>query len=321
MSLGITLGITLENAEELSDGSVRGRCPVCALEGRDRSGNHLRIFAGGRVHCVVDPDHWREARRILGLADGRGGRREFSPAEKRAWARERADRERRLRERGRAEERAHEALPALVARWRWPEDAVWEDSPVRPDGPGSDDPRGFLTRLFPPGATVWTGENWQSGPKHGIGRFLSVGTWTGQPPDVVGPMVAPAAFRPDTLTRSRSAVVASPYVVLDFDECGRAESLAIVRWLREGLGWTLRAMVWTGGKSIHAWFDDPGPDCVGSLRATAKILGIDRTLIGAPEHPCRLPGQVHAKTGQRSALLWASVSPAFNGREAAADPP
>jgi hypothetical protein len=253
---------------------------------------------------VVDPDHWQEARRMLGFTDERGRRPELTPAEKRAWATEKADRERRLRERALAEERATMALPALVDRWRWPEDAVWEDSPIRPDGPGTDDPREFLARLFPPEAIVWTGETWQSGPEHGIGRFRTVAEWAGQAPDNVGPMVAPAVFDPGTLTRSRSAVVASPFIVLDFDDRTRAEALAIVRWLREGMDWTLRAVVWTGGKSVHAWFDDPGPECVAALRDTAKILGIDRTLIGAPEHPCRLPGQRHAKTGGISTVLW-----------------
>jgi hypothetical protein len=41
-----------------------------------------------------------------------------------------------------------------------------------------------------------------------------------------------------------------------------------------------------------------------SLRPVLDPFGIDGSLIGHPEHPCRLPGQVHAKTGKMSRVLW-----------------
>lgn len=290
----------LENADKLPDGSVRGRCPVCALDGRDRSGNHLRIYPSGRLHCAVDPDHWREAKRLLGLDGGPQERREFTPAEKREWARQKQEEERRLQ----ARERARQSLPALVERWRWDEAEVWESSPIRPDGPGTDDPRLFLSALFPADAVVWTGETWQSGATHGAGRFRTVAEWAEASRDDVGPMVAPAIYPAGAVSRNHADVIEAPYVVLDFDERSREDSLAIVRWLREGMDWELVAMVWTGGKSVHAWFRHPGAECVDALAQNAGILGIDKSLIGAPEHPCRLPGQKHSKTGNLSTLLW-----------------
>lgn len=294
----------LENAVDLPDGSVRGRCPVCAMEGRDRSGNHLRIFPGGRLHCMVDGEHWQEARRLLGLDVG--SQREFTPAEKRAWAQQKREEERRLQARAVAEERARQSLPALVERWRWDEADVWDDSPIRLEGPEVDDPRLFLARRFPAEAVVWTGHEWQSGSTHGVGRWRTVAEWSESARDDVGPMVAPAIYPAGAVSRNKVDVVDAPYLVLDFDERSRAESLAIVRWLREDLEWDLAAMIWTGGKSVHAWFHHPGAACVEELAQTARLIGIDKSLIGAPEHPCRLPGQIHKDTKNTSTLLWSS---------------
>ena len=119
------------------------------------------------------------------------------------------------------------------------------------------------------------------------------------------------------MARTADNVLASPFVVLDFDGMPGAppttagqidqhvcESLAIVRWLNEELRWSLAAIVWSGSKSIHAWFRQPPAAALQSLRATATALGIDAGLIGRPEHPARLPGQRHAKTGGMSRMLW-----------------
>ena len=133
----------------------------------------------------------------------------------------------------------------------------------------------------------------------------------------IGPMTTPAIWKPGTTSRIAAKVAASPYTVLDFDgfdgvqPCTAAEhrehidgSLALVRWLRDDLDWPLAAMLWSGSKSIHAWFHTPPPDVLESLRKTSTALGIDPGLIGRPEHPCRLPGHIHPKTGMRSRVLW-----------------
>jgi hypothetical protein len=63
-------------------------------------------------------------------------------------------------------------------------------------------------------------------------------------------------------------------------------------------------IVWTGSKSIHAWFHSPPTGVLQSLKNNACALGIDPGLIGRPEHPCRLLGQRHSKTGGMSRVLW-----------------
>ena len=130
-------------------------------------------------------------------------------------------------------------------------------------------------------------------------------------------MTAPAIWMPETVSRAAANVLASPYVVLDFDGFDGAKpetpdqlqahlhaSFALIRWMREGLHWKLAAILWTGGKSLHAWFHCPSQEVLESLRTTAVPLGLDAGLIGRPEHPCRLPGQRHAKSGKHSRVIW-----------------
>jgi hypothetical protein len=205
----------------------------------------------------------------------------------------------------------------IIARHGWDDVHVWEDSPQRIDCDLVElDPRHFLDSLFSRNAIIWTGDVFHSGTRY-AGRWRNVAAWQDTAVDEIGPMTTPAVWKPGSLSRTRENVIAAPYTVLDFDgfdgckpektdeiEKHRSDSLALVRWIREGLRWQLAAIVWTGSKSIHAWFHTPPADVLRSLRDAAPSLGIDAGLIGRPEHPCRLPGQVHARTGRVSQVLW-----------------
>src|SRR5690606_34652912 len=111
------------------------------------------------------------------------------------------------------------------------------------------DPRLFLASLFRSHDVVWTGAVWNSGRRH-ADHWRTVAKW--QTAEVLGPMVSPAIWQPGTVSRTAANVAAAPFTVLDFDEMdGRkpetpaeieehvAASLALVRWLREGLRWQL----------------------------------------------------------------------------------
>ncbi|BCU76555.1 hypothetical protein llg_12700 [Luteolibacter sp. LG18] len=130
-------------------------------------------------------------------------------------------------------------------------------------------------------------------------------------------MTTPAHWAPGTVSRTTANVVSSPYTVLDFDgldgihpvtpaehEAHLHHSLAIIRFLRREMGLTLAAILHTGGKSLHAWFDTPPPPVLASLKDHAPLLGLDAGLIAQPAHPCRLPGHKHHKTGRVGEVLW-----------------
>lgn len=294
---------------------ITARCPACVATGNDRTGDHLVILPSGKFGCTVGRD--REHRREIFALVGIRGERKLDPRRDREW-REQRDKERHLAEsRQHLIETAREKRGAIIARHPWAPEDLWESSPQRLDCElVTSDPRHFLDTMFPLDSRVWAGEVFHSGTRH-ADRWRTVADWLNSPLPHIGPMTTPAVWKRGISNRTGENTQSAPYVVADFDGFDdhkpespaeiRAHiraSLAISRWMREGLGWSLAAIISTGGKSIHCWFHTPPPAVLQSLRDSATALGIDSGLIDRPEHPCRLPGQTHAKTGQMSRLLW-----------------
>lgn len=50
-------------------GGIQAACPICREEGKDRTGNHLKIFNNGSFHCIVgseaDPTHNKRIYQLL----------------------------------------------------------------------------------------------------------------------------------------------------------------------------------------------------------------------------------------------------------------
>jgi hypothetical protein len=295
---------------------ITARCPACAAAGNDRRGEHLAILPSGKFACAAlpgDAAHRREIFRFVGIV----GERKPDPERDRRWRLEWDEKKRRESARAALVATARSKRDAIIARHRWEPCDVWEDSPQRIDCRLVEvDPRHFLQSLFPQAATVWTGEVFESGKRH-ANHWRTVQDWQDVDEHAIGPMISPATWKPGTVSRTGENVLSAPFVVLDFDgfdgiapvtpaeiQKHVRDSLALVRWIREGLQWQLAAIVSTGSKSIHAWFHAPPATILQSLRTAASALGVDEGLIGRPEHPARLPGQRHAKTGGLSRMLW-----------------
>lgn len=296
---------------------IVAQCPACHATGGDRRGEHFFLnTTDGKFGCAAlpaDAGHRREIFALVGIK----GERTPDPEGDRRRRQELAQERRRQAERAILAETARQKRDRIIARHRWRLADVWDDSPQRIDQHlVENDPRHFIASLFPQGATIWTGEVFQSGTKH-ADRWRTTADWMDADEKEVGPMVAPATWKPGVISRAAENVAFAPFTVLDFDgfdghkpetpqEIARhvADSLALVRWIREGLRWQLAAVIWTGSKSIHAWFHNPGKAALYSLHTTATALGVDSGLIGRAEHPARLPGQRHVKTGGVSRVLW-----------------
>ncbi len=303
---------------------VVAQCPACHAAGNDRSGEHFYLNAAtGKWGCGClpgDTEHRREIFRLIGIR----GERRPDPERDRRWRLERdAERRRQAVEKSLADAAARNRA-GIVARHLWSLADVQKSSPQRIDDPlVESDPRHFLKSLFRQDAIVWTGEHHHSGSKHAAhwlttaDHFRPVSDWTAQPVARLGPMTSPATWPEGIVNRNAANVLVAPYVVVEFDGVGGIkptgsqaigrhvlESLALIRWLRESLRWELAAMVFSGSVSVHAWFHSPSIAALASLKTAATALGIDSGLIGRPEHPCRLPGQRHAKTGNLSRVLW-----------------
>ena len=294
---------------------LTARCPACAANGSDRTGVHFFFnVSTGQWGCGALPGDGEHRKEIFALVGIRGERRP-DPERDRRWRMDRDEETRRQSAAKALTDAATQTRAGIIKRHPWALADVWEDSPQRIDCPLVElDPRHFIASLFPQDVTVWVGEVHHSGTRH-ADHWRTVKDWQDAPN--VGPMVAPCVWKPGTLNRTAENVERSPFVVLDFDGVNGKppstaeeisqhvqDSLAIVRWLHSELYWNLAAIVWTGSKSLHAWFHSPPAAAVHSLRTTASALGVDPGLVGRPEHPCRLPGQLHAKTGGMSRVLW-----------------
>jgi hypothetical protein len=71
MSLDVRL---LEKVRELANGVIQARCPACAEGGRDRTGEHLRLYPDGRFGCCVHPRDREHRKRIFALAGDKSSR-------------------------------------------------------------------------------------------------------------------------------------------------------------------------------------------------------------------------------------------------------
>ena len=81
----------LEKVRELAGGIVQAQCPACAEGGKDRTGEHLRIYPDGRFGCCVHPKDGEHRKRIWALAGVRqpgtfGLRLKTPPALPAAWS-------------------------------------------------------------------------------------------------------------------------------------------------------------------------------------------------------------------------------------------
>ena len=313
----------LEKVRLHISGKITARCPACAEEGGDRKGNHLVIFPDDRFACAAHGGDGEHRKRIMALIGVRSGIQP-DPEQRRQWRERSAIEQRRRTEALRLAESVRAHRRDLIRRFTWYPTDVWHDSPQRIDGDlVATEPTHFLASLFRPSDVLWTGEVHHSGSIIHAERWRPCRDWY-RAAGPIGPMTTPAVWKPETHSRASGNVLSAPYTVLDFDGFDGIkpasrdalsrhvhDSLALVRWLREGMGWHLAAILWTGGKSLHAWFHTPPPAVLGSLHPVAKSFGMDSGLIGRPEHPCRLPGQVHRMTHRISRVLWLQSSPSL----------
>ncbi len=165
----------------------------------------------------------------------------------------------------------------------------------------------FLLAMFAEEDTVWVGRDVRDtgSPNHQY-RFKTAEEWLAinRAP---GWFTCPCAFKPGSFSRSDKNVLVPRYVVIESDKLTHDQIGAVFRWLiHSGHGLTLKAVVDTGGKSLHGWFDYPSPQTVEWLREILPRLQCDKSMLTLSQ-PCRLPGVVRPETGRYQRLLYASL--------------
>ena len=148
---------------------------------------------------------------------------------------------------------------------------------------------------------IWIGERYHSGEVHGVGHFKSREEWLAGS-HCPGPLICPSTFKPGVFSRSTENVVSKPSLVVESDVLSKDEMCAVFNWINHKVGIELKAVVDTGNKSLHGWFDYPPPDIFEELRAVLPELGCDEKTLH-PSQPVRLPGCPRGDKHQRLVYL------------------
>lgn len=190
--------------------------------------------------------------------------------------------------------RAHVSLPKLLEDHRFTT-AQWRAaSPTAvPADPRTHWP--LLLSLFDPNDVVWVAEDVRHSSADSdrfADRFRPVNDWLREK-FTPGNFTCPATFKPGSYSRCDANICHRRFLVIESDHLAKPDIGAVFRWLQVDL--PLRAVVDTGGKSLHGWFDFPSPDLLAELQAVLPALRCDPALF-RPSQPCRLPG---ARRGDR----------------------
>jgi len=195
--------------------------------------------------------------------------------------------------------RARYSKEAILNQNRWTYEQIKLDSPVRVDVNPEEHWR-LLLNQFQPGDVVWIGNIYDSGKSEHSKHFRPIEQWLRETV-VPAQFTCPAVFKTGSFARSNENVMARRFLVVESDTLSRDEVGAVFKWMRDAAKLKLRAVVDTGGKSLHAWFDYPADDQIADLKLILPELGCDPKLFTASQ-PVRLPGA--QRDGKRQQLIY-----------------
>jgi hypothetical protein len=198
---------------------------------------------------------------------------------------------------------------------------LYELSPVRMDWPQEEDTVRFLSFMYSPEDLIFIGDIETGIPGKNIRtqkewiRFYQDGGKAG-PRICINPLTGEASpSKSGTLTyRGDFCVKAFRYCLVEFDNLPLEDQVRF--WC--GIDLPVKALVSSGGKSIHAWLDvsklTPGINSLAlwdthiKNRLYEKILiplGVDRLCYNA-SRLSRLPGVMRPETNKFQSVLWLS---------------
>jgi hypothetical protein len=174
----------------------------------------------------------------------------------------------------------------------------------------------MASSLFHHEDVLWLGETYESGKEFHRDNFRPCSEWLAS--NYLPPRLAAGIFKAGSISRSAENVAKSPFIVIESDdlightpttdkerEQNKAMSFALFFYCQEVLKLHPRAVIDTGNKSLHLWFDRPEPAEFLALLELAEGLRIDKGLLKqCPFSPLRMPGTIHEKTNRPAELLF-----------------
>jgi len=180
---------------------------------------------------------------------------------------------------------------------QWTLSEIQHDSPFAPGDEPHEDWHLFLTLFDGMEGELWCGDKYDSGEKKHRENFRSIEEWSlvDKPP---APFTCSALFKPASVSRCNSNVLLRPYLVLESDTLTKGQMGAVLKWFKKCAYWPLRAIIDTGNKSLHGWYDMPPQEWLPDLQITLAAMQMDASML-KPSQPVRLPGYPRGDTFQR----------------------
>ena len=207
----------------------------------------------------------------------------YSPKDRREYLR-RKSRERQLKSAGRKQ--LERILNDPVYQWEY--DQILADSPLAPGHEPIEDWHLFLGLFEGMEGSLWCGDVTDSGQEHHSENFKPTDEWL-LSPEPPGAFTCSALFAPGTTSRRNANVTSRPYLVMESDKLTKGQMGAVLRWFNVGMHWPLRAIIDTGGKSLHGWMDMPPQEWLPELQIIVEAMDMDPAML-KPSQPVRLPG-------------------------------
>lgn len=203
-------------------------------------------------------------------------------------------------------------LPRILEQYTW---SLADMQQFRPGVPLHDQRVVFLMGMFAQDEVVWIGDKWHSGltkressrptpPKipQNSRHFMNCQSWLLKP-KIIGEFTSASTFKPGTYQRTITQVVQRKYMVVESDVLSIDQIGAIFRYLQEEGEMKLYAIVSTGGKSLHGWFEWGGDEVADEWQAKLEGLSCDPANL-RPSQPVRLPGCIRKDTKRPQELLY-----------------
>ena len=287
------------------------RCPGIDLHSNENGKRDCVVYLDEipTVFCIHNSclSSIEEANRRLRSEIGKAEREPGAPLARRKPTAEELERQRKAVEAERLARNAKAALDGVLRDYAIDPADLWRKSPTSLVGIEDADLWRHLLRIFQPEDVVWIGDKTDSGSSHHARHFRAVAEWL-KSKSCPGPRIAPATFKAGSYSRGGDNVEAHHLFIVEHDKLGIREQCALIRYTRQ---WCrLRAVVFTGNKSLHAWFDRPAPEVLEDLLVMLPAWGVDSAGF-RPTQPFRMPGTIHEKSGRYSDLLFldAEVTP------------
>ena len=213
---------------------------------------------------------------------------------------------------------ARRSLPGILRDYHWPESEISKLGGMK-SMPGRDQTKLFIESMWTAADVIWLGNTYHSGSgQYKTGKFRgkfydhadhfkAQEEWLSRRLPNAWEFISHCTFKPGSNTRSNACVEKRKYMVVESDTLSRDQIGSVFCYLVHELGLSMRAVVYSGGKSLHGWFDWPE-----AFQDIARIQEISHTLTGLdcdpstlrPSQPVRLAGIVRQDSSKVQSLLY-----------------